>query len=114
VTKAIERTHRKRRDMAKIPKEWHQYFWEVKADDVDLDQSPEYVIGRVLEHGNFEAVRRVRQYYGDERLKAFLLSTNGRVLSKRIMRFWQVVLNLSPEQCEQISSIRNKNPLWPY
>lgn len=100
--------------MAKIPKEWHKYFWEVKPENVDLDKSPYYVIGRVLEHGNLEAVRRLRRYYGDAYLKEFLLTTNARVLSKQTMRFWQVILNLSPEECEQISSLRNKNPLWPY
>lgn len=100
--------------MAKIPQEWHKYFWEVQAENVDLDEYPYYVMERVLEHGNFEAVRKVRRYYGDERLKAFLLSTYARGLSKPTMRFWQVILNLSPEECEQISLLRNKNPLWPY
>ncbi len=100
--------------MAKIPKEWHKYFWEVDSADVDLDEDAPYVIGRVLEYGNFEAVRKLRRHYGDSRLKEFLLSTNSRVLGKPTMRYWQVILNLSPEECEQISSIRNKNPLWPY
>ena len=100
--------------MAKIPKEWHQYFWEVEPEKVDLDEHAFYIMGRVLEHGNFEAVRDVRRYYGDARLKEFLLSTNSRVLSKKTMRYWQVILNLSPKECERISSIRSKNPLWPY
>jgi len=100
--------------MAKIPNEWHKYFWEVEAEDVDLDENTPYVLGRVLEHGNFDAVRKLRRYYGDGRLKEFLLSTNARVLGKPTMRYWQVILNLSLEECEQISSIRNKNPLWPY
>ncbi len=100
--------------MAKIPKEWHQYFWEVEPEKVDLEKNDYYVIGRVLEHGNMEAVRKLRRFYGDQRLRQFLLSTYARGLSKRIMRFWQVVLNLSLEECERISSIRSKNPLWPY
>lgn len=100
--------------MAKIPAEWHQYFWEVDPEQVDLDENAYYVIGRVLDHGNFDAARQVRRYYGDDRLKEFLLSSYSRGLSKRIMRFWQVVLGLSPEECKRISLIRNKNPLWPY
>jgi hypothetical protein len=100
--------------MPKIPKEWHQYFWEVDPEKVDLDKRDYYIMGRVLEWGNFEAVRKLRRYYGDARLKEFLLSTNSRVLSRKTMRYWQVILNLSPEQCEQISSLRSKNPLWPY
>jgi hypothetical protein len=100
--------------MAKIPQEWHQYFWEVDPEKVDLDENAHYVMGRVLEWGNLDAVRKLRRYYGDARLKEFLLSTSSRVLSKKTMRFWQVILNLSPEECERISSIRGKNRLWPY
>jgi hypothetical protein len=100
--------------MKKIPKEWHQYFWEVEPSEVDLDDHAFYVIGRVLEHGDFDAARKVRQYYGDARLREFLLSTSSRVLSKRTIRFWQVVLGLGTEECEKISSIRNKQTLWPY
>lgn len=100
--------------MVKIPKEWYKYFWEVEAEEVDLDDNALYVIGRVLEHGNFDAVRKLRRYYGDHRLRQFLLSTKSRVLGKPTMRYWQVILDLSPEECEQISSNRNKNPLWPY
>lgn len=100
--------------MKKIPQEWHQYFWEVEPEKVDLEKNAYYIMGRVLEHGDFDAARHVRRYYGDARLREFLLSTNSRVLSKRTMRFWQVVLGLSPEECEKISSIRSKNPTWNY
>jgi len=100
--------------MNKIPKEWHEYFWEVSPEEVDLEKNDYYVMGRVLENGNLEAVRKLRRYYGDSRLKQFLLSTGSRVLSKMTMRYWQVILNLSDEECEQISSVRSKNPLWPY
>jgi hypothetical protein len=100
--------------MAKIPKEWHQYFWEAKPEKVDLEKHAWYIMGRVLEWGNLDAVRKLRRYYGDARLKEFLLSTNSRVLGNKTMRFWQVVLKLSPKECERISSIRGKNRLWPY
>jgi len=100
--------------MAKIPKEWHQYFWEVKPEKVDLEKRDDYIMGRVLEYGNLEAVRKLRRYYGDERLKEFLLSTSSRVLSNKTMRFWQVVLKLRRDECERISLIRGKHRLWPY
>ncbi|MGH7492693.1 MAG: DUF6922 domain-containing protein [bacterium] len=100
--------------MTKIPQEWHQYFWEVLPENVDLEKNDYYIMGRVLEYGNLEAVRKLHRYYGEKRLRAFLQSTSSRVLSNKTMRFWQVVLNLSPSECEQISSIRGKHRLWPY
>ncbi len=100
--------------MPKIPEEWRQYFWEVELDEVSLEEHADYVIGRILEHGTFEAVRQIRRYYGDKRLVEFLKSSHSRVLSNQTLRFWEVVLDLSPEECEKISSLRSKNPLWPY
>lgn len=99
--------------MAKIPQEWHKHFWEVKLEKVDLEKNAWHVMGRVLEHGNFDAVRQLRRYYGDARLKEYLFSSSSRELSNRTMRFWQVILKLSSKQCKQISSRRNKSRLWP-
>lgn len=100
--------------MAKIPKEWHQYFWEVEPEKVDLDKHAFYIMGRVLEYGNPEAVKMVREIYGDRLIKKFLLSTSSRVLSNRTMHHWQILLKLKPEECKKISLLRSKNPTWNY
>jgi len=100
--------------MKKIPKEWHKYFWEVEPEKVDLDEHAYYIMGRVLEYGDKEAVKLVREIYGDRQIKKFLLSTSSRVLSNRTMRHWQNLLKLGPEQCEKISLLRSKNPTWNY
>ncbi len=99
--------------MPKIPKEWHQYFWEVVPEKVDMKKSPFYVLERVLEYGDAEAVNKAREFYGDRMIKKMLLSTYSRGLSNRTIKRWQKILKLSPEKCERIASHR-KHRLWPY
>ncbi|MCL4709170.1 hypothetical protein KJ068_28755 [bacterium] len=100
--------------MAKIPKEWHQYFWEVDPQKVDTQKHAFYVLGRVLEFGDREAVRSARKIYGDRQIKELLLSTYSRGLSNQTIRRWQKVLKLKPEECKKIFSVRSKNPTWNY
>ncbi len=100
--------------MAKIPQEWHKYFWEVKPEKVNLKKHAFYVLGRVLEYGDSQAVQRAREMYGDQTIKELLLSTYLRSLSNRTMEQWQTILKLKPEECEQISLLRSKNPTWNY
>ena len=100
--------------MTKIPKEWHKYFWEVKPENIDMQEHAFYILGRVLEYGDTEAVKNARKVYGDRLIRKFLLSTNSRVLSNRTMERWQGLLKLEPQECTKISSIRSKNPTWNY
>jgi hypothetical protein len=100
-------------DMAKIPKEWHQYFWEVEPEKVDMNKHAFYVLERVLNHGDDRAVKKAREFYGDRMIKKMLLSTYSRGLSNRTIKLWQKLLKLSPEECERIASHR-KHRLWPY
>lgn len=100
--------------MAKIPKEWHQYFWDVVPDRIDMKKHAFYILGRVLEYGNAEAVKNVREIYGDRLIRKLLLSTYSRGLSNRTIKRWQSTLKLKPEECAKISLLRSKNPTWNY
>jgi hypothetical protein len=42
-----------------LPENLHRYFWENKPDDIDPAKHSAYIIERLLEHGNDEAVRWV-------------------------------------------------------
>lgn len=100
--------------MTKIPKEWQQYFWEVKPEKINLKKHAFDMLARVLEYGDPQAVQRVREMYGDQLIKKLLLSTYSRSRSNRTMKQWQTLLKLKPEEGEQISSLRSKNPTWNY
>ncbi len=101
--------------MAKVPKEFHDVFWEINAEELDTDQYPEYIMERILEYGTLEGVNWVRRTLGDARIKRFIASNKGRRrLSTRTLNFWQIILNLKPEECIPISLLKTRSPFWNY
>jgi hypothetical protein len=98
--------------MAKIPKEWRKYFWEVNPDNVDMKEHAFYILGRVLDYGDEEAIKTCGNLWRPFDQKCY--STYSRGLSNRTIKRWQNILKLKPEECTKISSIRSKNPTWNY
>ena len=41
-------------------------FWD--ADEIDADKHAAYVIARVLDYGDIEDVRKIREMYSDEKI----------------------------------------------
>ncbi|MFQ5648730.1 MAG: hypothetical protein ACE5IY_02200 [bacterium] len=100
--------------MARVPKEYHKFFWEVKAEMLDTEEYPEYIIERILEHGTLESVKWLRSTIGDERIRSFVKTRGDRSLSSMTFNFWQLILKLSPEECTRMSSTRRKYSFWKY
>ena len=100
--------------MAKVPKEFHEVFWEVNPEKLDTEAYPEYIIQRILEYGTLEGVKWVRKTFGDEKIKKYKTGTGRRRLSTVTLNFWQIVLNLIPEKCMSRSSMKNRSPYWNY
>ena len=71
--------------MAKIPKAWHQYFWEVVPEKVDMKKHPFYV----LEYGDAEAVKKAREFYGARLIKKTLLSKSAFIILWAGYKIWR-------------------------
>lgn len=41
-------------------------FWDVNFEALDYDKKASFVIERVFERGDVDAIRQCRRYYGDE------------------------------------------------
>jgi hypothetical protein len=100
--------------MAKVPKAFHNLFWEVDAEKLDTDEYPEYIMERILEYGTLEGVKWMRRTFGDERIKAFIKGAGQRSLSLRTINFWQMILKLRPEECTKKFSMKSKYSFWEY
>ena len=50
----------------KIPKTLHRYFWDVNPNTIDLAQRRHYVIERLLELGDQEAVLWMRKTFSPQ------------------------------------------------
>ncbi len=93
-----------------------RYFWEIAdPEGVDVDEAADYVIERVLEHGDTHSVRWALDYYGEDRIRAWFLKGRGPALFKRTREFWRVYLGLSREELCAAESFRPaKYRLWPH
>lgn len=100
--------------MAKVPKKFHRFFWEVDAEKLDTEKSPEYIIGRVLDHGTLDAVKWLRKTYGDDKIREFIAGPRRRGLSKMTINFWHKIYKIKPEECTPTFSVPDRLKFWPY
>ncbi len=98
----------------KIPKSLYQYFWDVNVEKLDPEKKPYFVINRLLNVGNAEAVKWVRQNYHAEIIKDTFRKM--RDFNAKTGRFWSLILKIPQEQvkCLQPSYLKMRQELWPY
>ena len=77
-------------------------FWDVDPGALDFDAHRDFIIGRVLMEGDWNAVQALRKHVSDAELAAFA-RRSGRRLDLRTRRFLEAVLNLEPSRCDSTS-----------
>ena len=82
---------------SELPKDVTQLFWNQNPRDVSWDLHRDWVIGRVLSAGPWSAIVWLRRQLGDRALCEWIVHHEGRGLSARQIRFWQVVLEIPEE-----------------
>lgn len=80
-----------------VPAEHRWIFWEVDADQLDLERDADFILARVLERGGIEQVRWLMRDLGLERIHRFFRDVGHPELSARTIRFWRVVLHAEDE-----------------
>ena len=98
----------------KIPKSLHKYFWDVDIKKLDPDKKPYFVINRLLDKGNVEAVKWVRGNYTESQIKETF--KRFRDFSPKVARFWSLFLKIPKEEvvCLQPSYLKMRRRHWPY
>ena len=98
----------------KIPPSLHHYFWDVNVKKLDPEKKAYFVISRLLDKGNIEAVRWVRAHYSDDKIKETL--ENYRDFSLRGASFWALVykFSLKKVKCFQEPYLTMRKTHWPY
>lgn len=91
-----------------------KYFWDVDVNKLDLEKKPYFVINRLLDKGNAEAVKWVRKNYSDEKIVSTF--TKLRDFNPKVARFWALYLKI-PEKdvvCLQQPYLKMRRMHWPY
>lgn len=80
-----------------IPSELHRLFWDCDPGALHWEEHRDFIVRRVLVEGGWSELSWLRRRLGDRGLAGWLKAQGGGRLSPRQLRFWQVVLDLSPE-----------------
>lgn len=97
-----------------LPSFLHPLLWEYRPESIDTDAHAQLVLERVLEYGSLEAVRWALVTYGPARIEQFLRHRGVRVLSRKTLSFWVVLLGLEGDECFATSSLTSSRPYWDY
>ncbi len=75
-----------------IPQQLQSLFWDVNLADFRPAAYPEYTIFRVLEYGDRQAVRWMREHFSESQIKQVIRSE--RRLTARSANFWALVYHM--------------------
>ncbi len=94
-----------------LPENLHRYFWESRPEDIDLNEHSAYIIERLLEHGNDEAVRWVIATYPRHKVENVVLKSKR--ISRKTGNFWADYFELRKEEVHCLSK-QSANHAWNY
>lgn len=73
-----------------IPSFLHKYFWDVEAEKLDSKKRSPFIIERILEYGDIQAVRWMHELYAKEEIIAVV--KQSRALTRKSAHFWALFL----------------------
>jgi hypothetical protein len=76
-------------------------FWDIPSRSLQWDQDRELIMSRILASGPWETVLWLRAEAGDEAIRSWIEQHEGKGLSPRQLRFWQLVLDLPASRVDQ-------------
>jgi hypothetical protein len=77
-----------------LPEMLRSLFWDTNFDQVSWQEHRDYVIRRILSAGTWDTIGWLRSQISDDELRQWIERHEGRGLSSRQLRFWEVVLDL--------------------
>ena len=76
-------------------------FWDLDPRDLRWERDREQIIGRVLAEGSWDAVKWLRKQAGDDALREWIERHQGRGLTPRQLRFWELILELPHRRVDE-------------
>jgi hypothetical protein len=81
-------------DPGGLPELLRSLFWDCDFDALDWQQHRDFVIGRVLVAGGWDAICWIRRALGDDVLREWIQRRQGDSLSPQQLRYWELILDL--------------------
>lgn len=93
-----------------LPEALSGLFWEYDFDDLSWEEDRDLIFRRVLAAGSWDSVQWLRRRAGDAAVRDWLREHRGRSLSRRQLRFWQLILDLPAEEVDRWLEARGPDP----
>lgn len=100
--------------MKSLPKFLKKYFWDVEFKELDFERDKEFVIKRLLEYGDPNALAWLLKKVKKETIKNILFKKRG--FSLKSANFWAVFFSLPRNKilCLKKSYLKRQKNHWPY
>lgn len=100
--------------MEKLPTSLKKYFWDVEFEKIDFESRRIFILKRILEYGDEDAVRWMWKNFKKRDIKNALSNFRGYTL--KTANFWAFILNIKKEnvKCLNKSFRETQKQFWPY
>lgn len=95
---------------AKLPQFLKPFFWDYPFAKLSWRADRDLIIRRVLTNGSWDAILWLRKKMDDNTLRAWLLENEGRGLSPRQIRFWELMVDLPRRKTNRWIQAARENP----
>jgi hypothetical protein len=85
-------------DNLSIPESVRRLFWDTAKEEVDPVRHRSYVIRRIVDFGNLDDVKWMRNTYSAGEIGEVIRKSRG--LSRRSVLFWSACLRIPPEEIQ--------------
>jgi hypothetical protein len=85
----------------RLPPALGRFFWDVPQEAVSWPASRDFIIGRLLRSGDYQAVQWLASRVGPVELAGWLRARSGGGLSPQRLRYWQLILDLPAEEVDE-------------
>lgn len=97
---------------SKLPNFVEKLFWDTEANSLDLATHKNFIIERILSAGGWESLCWLRQNFSDQFLRDWFYKGEGRNLSPKQLKYWELVLNLDSNKVDEWLSKARGNPFF--
>jgi len=84
-----------------LPERLRNLFWDCDFDTVTWEKHRAFIIRRVLDRGDWDAIQWLRAAAGDQTIREWFLAKRGGGLDPRKLRFWELILDLPKEEADK-------------
>lgn len=88
------------------------YFWDTDFNQLDDENSKRLIIERVMNFGNLQEIKLLKNFYGINEIKATLCNLN--YIDPKTLNFLSMLLHIPKTKFKCYTSKRLTNPPWSY